>query len=81
MIIETILNLVYNIFFSLIPTTKLDFSAVDSAIELIKPYANAACYVLPVNTILIILTIQLAIWAYKLVAAILKMINNVIPFF
>lgn len=81
MIIETILNLVYNVFFSLIPDLQLDFSAVDSAVNLIKPYASAACYVLPVRTILIILTIQLTIWAYKLVAAILKMINNVIPFF
>lgn len=81
MIIESILNSVYNVFFSLIPDTSLDFSAIDSAINLMKPYTQAACYVLPINTVLIILAIQLAIWAYKLVAAILKMINNVIPFF
>ena len=81
MIIETILNLVYNTFFSLIPDTQLDFSMVDNAINIVKPYVQAACYVLPVNVILVILAIQLAIWAYKLIAAILKMINNVIPFF
>lgn len=81
MIIETILNLVYNTFFSLIPDTQLDFSMVDNAINIVKPYAQAACYVLPVNVILVILAIQLTIWAYKLVAAILKMINNVVPFF
>lgn len=81
MIIESILNLVYNIFFNLIPDTSLDFSMVDNAINIIKPYTQAACYVLPVNVILVILAIQLAIWAYKLIAAVLKMINNVIPFF
>lgn len=81
MVIESILNLVYNVFFSLIPDTSLDFSIVDNAINIIKPYTQAACYVLPINIILVILAIQLAIWAYKLIAAILKMMNNVVPFF
>ena len=79
MIVEALLKLVQNLVISKMPNMNLDFSGVDAALETVRPFVSMACYVLPVDTIRQILSITLAIFAFKIIVALIKTLWDLIP--
>lgn len=79
MIIEALLKLVQNLVINKMPDMSLDFSGVDAALEVVRPYMGMACYVLPMDTIRQILSITLAIFAFKIIVALIKTLWDLIP--
>lgn len=60
-----------------LPTITIDPTAVttSSAYE----YVRAACYFIPANTVLTILTLILAFWVLRVVIALVKMLWDMLP--
>lgn len=79
MIIEALLKLIQTLVISKMPDMRLDFSGVDAALSIIEPYVSMTCYVLPMDTIRQILSVTLALFAFKIIIALIKTLWDLIP--
>ena len=82
MIIESILNILYNVFISKLPDVSLlEYNAlITNSMNIMSTAFKVVFYFLDVNTFLNITKIILALWIFRTIVAVWSAIKNAIPF-
>lgn len=82
MIIESILNILYNVFISKLPDiSMLEYNAlITNSMNIMSTAFKVVFYFLDVTTFLNITKIILALWIFRTVVAVWSAIKNAIPF-
>ena len=82
MIIEAILNILYNVFISKLPDVSLlEYNAlITNSMNIMSTAFKVVFYFLDVNTFLNITKIIIALWIFRTVVAVWSAIKNAIPF-
>lgn len=82
MIIESILNILYNVFISKLPDiSMLEYNTlITNSMNIMSTAFKVVFYFLDVNTFLNITKIIIALWIFRTVVAVWSAIKNSIPF-
>ena len=82
-IIFGVVSVIFTAIFELIPSSDVVEIALqngDTVLDSFLDYVHCACYLLPMGTVSIILTIFVALMVFRIVVAALTSLWNVLPF-
>lgn len=78
LLLSLILSLILTPGINALPTIHLDSAAVISSSFF--TYVRAAMYFLPLGTVTAILAIQVSIWVFRIIVAVIKAVWDLLPF-
>lgn len=79
MIVVAIFNIIFPLLGSLLGVVDIDISLASEFMGKVGEFFSVACYLLPMPTVISILTITATLMTFRIIVALLKTIWDVLP--